>query len=88
MNREELENFKSSGPCMCGGPECWYCNIVGDFKFLWVQRNSECGIYSNQLARCIEIAKALAEKTEDADEWKEMLEKLIVEVQGKKQDEL
>jgi len=84
MNRQELEKLRNNGPCVCGAPDCNYCALIGDFKFQWFIARTECGILRNQLERAIEIGGALAartKRTEDADDWCYMLDKLLAEVE-------
>lgn len=84
MNREELEKLRNKGPCNCDAPDCGYCSMIGDFKFQWYVARNECGILRNQLERALEIGGALAARTtrtEDAEDWCLMLDRLLAEVE-------
>lgn len=86
MNKEELENFKGKGPCVCEATDCWYCSAIGDFKFQWAVAKSERDILANQLERAIEIGGALTThtyRTEEAFEWNQLFDRLVSEVRGK-----
>jgi len=86
MNREELENLRNKGPCVCAAPDCWYCSAIGDFKFQWALAKAERDIFANQLQRALETAAALAEYADDPEklgDWRIMLEHLVSEVHWK-----